>query len=226
MAKGRDEAVQAAFFRVEGAVVRAPSLRSAAWFTLNTAKLSGRVTRLGGVALATGLKLAGGLGEQQLAQRAAWMGLRGMSADRIAFLGEEYYERFIAPNVLDVGKELIADARRQGLRVVLLSENIRAVVGPLKELLGADDLICNDLELRNGKATGRLSEPVIGGALSGGWAREWANTHAVDLESSSAYGTTSADSMLLNVIGRPCVVNPDRRLRRIAKELDWPVVDR
>ena len=226
MSKGKDVAVRAAFFRVEGAVVRAPSLRSAAWFTLNTAELSGRVTRLGGVALATGLKFAGGLGEQQLVQRAAWMGLRGMSADRIAFLGEEYYERFIEPNVLEVGKELIADARRQGLRIVLLSENIRAVVGPLKALLGADDLICNDLELRNSKATGRLTEPVIGGALSGGWARHWASEHAVDLESSSAYGTTSADSMLLNIIGRPCVVNPDRRLRRIAKDLDWPVVDR
>ena len=226
MAKGTDEAVRAAFFRVEGALVRAPSLRSAAWFTMNAQELGGRVSRLGGVALATGLKLAGGLGEQQLVQRAAWMGLRSMSADRIAFLGEEYYERFVAPNALEVGRELVDEARRQGHRIVLLSENIRAVVAPLQALFKADDLICNSLELRSERATGRLTDPVIGGALSGNWARHWATEHAVDLNASSAYGTTSADSMLLNVIGRPCAVNPDRRLRRIAKDLDWPVVER
>lgn len=226
MAGGTDEAVRAAFFRVEGALVRAPSLRSAAWFTMNGAEVTGRVTRLGGVALATGLKLAGSLGDQQLVQRAAWMGLRGMSADRVAFLGEEYFERFVAPNVLEVGRELLDEARRQGHRIVLLSENIASVMEPIKALFGADDLICNQLEMRNERATGRLTEPVIGGALSGGWARHWAAEHAVDLAASSGYGTTGTDSMLLNVIGRPCAVNPDRRLRRMAKDLDWPVVDR
>ena len=226
MGKSTDEAIKAAFFRVEGALVKAPALKSAAWFTLNTAELKGRVSRLGGVALATGLKLAGGVGEQQLAQRAAWMGLRGMSQDRILCLGEEYYERFVQDNVLEVGQELVDEARRQGHRIVLLSENIHAVVAPLKALFKADELISNSLEIRNGKATGRLKEPVIGGALSGNWARHWASEHAVDLSTSSAYGTTSADSMLLNVIGRPCAVNPDRRLRRLAKDLDWPVVER
>ncbi len=226
MAQGTDVAIRAAFFRVEGALVRAPALKSAAWFTMNAQEVAGRVTRLGGVALATGLKLAGSLGEQQLVQRAAWMGLRGMSEDRVAFLGEEYYARFVAPNVLDLGQELLDEARRQGHRIVLLSEGIAPVIGPIRELLGADDLICNNLEMRGGRATGRLLEPVIGGALSGNWARHWASEHAVDLTASSAYGTTGADSMLLNVIGRPCAVNPDRRLRRIAKDLDWPVVDR
>ena len=95
MAQGTDVAVRAAFFRVEGALVRAPALKSAAWFTLNAQEVPGRVTRLGGVALATGLMLAGSLGEQQLVQRAAWMGLRGMSADRVAFLGEEYFDEAV-----------------------------------------------------------------------------------------------------------------------------------
>jgi putative phosphoserine phosphatase / 1-acylglycerol-3-phosphate O-acyltransferase len=226
MARATDEAIRAAFFRVEGPLVRAPSLRSAAWFTMNAQDVAGRVTRLGGVALATGLRFAGSLGEAQLVQRAAWMGLRGMSEDRVAFLGEEYFERFIEPNVLELGRELVDEARRQGHRIVLLSESIGPVVDRLQALFRADDLICNNLEMRGGRATGRLTEPVIGGALSGNWARHWASEHAVDLTASSAYGTTGTDSMLMNVIGRPCAVNPDRRLRRIARDLDWPVVDR
>ncbi len=217
---------KAAFFRVEGTLVRRPSVHTAAWLTLNTRETAGRVTRLGGVAMATGFRFAGTFGDQQLVQRMTWLGLRGMSHDRLAVLGREYYERFIEPNLLDVGIDLLSEARLQGYRVVLLSENLDVVMHTLTEKMNADDLICNSLEMRNERATGRLKEPLIGGNLSGHWARSWATDHTVDLEHSSFYGASGADSLLMNAIGKPCAVNPDRRLRRIARDLDWPVVDR
>ena len=218
--------VSAAFFRVEGTLLRRPALAAAAWFTLNGRDVGRRVARLGGVALATGLKLSGQLGDQHVVQRMTWMGLRGMSEDRLAVLGREYYDQQIEPNLTEVGQELLREARRQGLRIVLLSDNLDVVVAPLVERLGADDLVCNVMELRNGRATGRLAEPVIGGHLPSSWARTFAEERTIDLQQSSGYGATGADSWLLNAIGRPCAVNPARRLRRIARDLDWPVVDR
>ena len=44
--------------------------------------------------------------------------------------------------------------------------------------------------------------------------------------SSWAYGASAADSLLLSAIGQPCAVNPDRQLRRLAKDHDWPVVEK
>lgn len=218
--------VRAAFFRVEGTLVRRPSMAAAAYFTVNSRDVGRRVTALGGVALATGLKLTGQLGDQHVVQRMAWMGLRGMSDDRLAVLGHDYYESYIEPNLSAVGLELLREARSQGHRVVLLSDNLDVVVAPLVERLGADDLVCNGMEMRNHRATGRLREPVIGGHLGGQWARTFAEEHTIDLDRSCAYGAAGVDSYLLNAIGRPCAVNPDRRLRRIARDLDWPVVDR
>ena len=149
-----------------------------------------------------------------------------MSEDRVSVLADEYYQEYLKPNLLDVGLDLIKASRRRGQRVVLISDNIDWVMKPLLERVGADDLICNRLEIKRGETTGRLLDPVIGGGLGGQWARGFADEHHIDLQSSSAYGARASDSLLLSAIGQPCVVNPDRQLRRLADDNDWPVVER
>lgn len=216
----------AAFFRVEGTLTDRTTIAAAAWLASNAQGIGERFARLGNVALAAPFKLAGDLTSGAAATRLTWMGVRGMSEDRLTLLGEEYFEKYLKDDVLDVGKELLKQARKQGRRIVLISDNIELVVGPLAELLEADDLICNRLEFRKMKATGRLEDPVIGGNIAGQWARSFAQEHGIDLSASWAYGASAADSLLLSAIGQPCAVNPDRTLRRLAKDHDWPVVEK
>jgi len=216
----------AAFFRIEGTLLERPTLATAAYLASNAQGVAERLARLGNVALAAPLKLAGDLATGSTATRVTWMGLRGMSEDRLTLLAEEYYDKYLKDDVLDVGKDLLKQARKQGRRIVLISDNVDLVVTPLAEQLEADDLICNRLELRNDKATGRLEDPVIGGNVAGQWARAFASEHEIDLTASWAYGASAADSLLLSAIGQPCAVNPDRQLRRLAKDHDWPVVEK
>ncbi len=215
----------AAFFRVEGTLIERSTLAAAAWLASNAQGLGERVARLGNVALAAPFSMLG-LQSGASGTRLTWMGVRGMSEDRLTLLGEEYFEKYLKDDVLDVGKELVKQARKQNRRIVLISDNIELIVGPLAELLGADDLICNQLEMRKSKATGRLEDPVIGGNIAGQWARSFASEHGIDLGASWAYGACGADSLLLSAIGQPCAVNPDRTLRRLAKDHDWPVVEK
>lgn len=219
------ELLKAAFFRVEGALCARPRVAAPAWFTLNSQEITPRLTRLGGVALATGMNLVSPLQRGPAAQRLAWMGLRGMSEDRLAVLGGEYYEQHVLPHLKPIALDLLTEARRRGDRIVLISELLEHIVAPLRAHLGADTLLANRAELRNGVCTGRLEEPVIGGAISGQWARSWAREHQVDLEASAAYGARASDSLLLSAIGNPCAIDPDWRLRRIARDHRWPVVD-
>lgn len=220
----RPSPTKAAFFRVEGTLVRPAAMPAPAYFTLNAQQITSRLTRLGGAALATGLKLAGPLEDQQVVHRLAWMGLRGMSEDRLAVLGDAYYHRYVLPNLKPVGLELLEDARRSGHRVVLLSDDLDVVVAPLRAYLKADELLSNVMEMDRGEATGRLRDPIIGATLSGQWARAFATDRGLDLAQSRAYGAHHADGLLLSAIGLPCVVDPDWRLRRLAKDHDWPIV--
>lgn len=212
----------AAFFRVEGTLVRRNSLAAAAWLALNDQRVRGRLARLANVALAAPLALA----ERTAATKAGWSALRGTTEDRLRVLGEEYWATQLKGSLDPVGLRLIEAAKREERLVVLVSDHPRCVVRHLAEHLGAAALVCNELELdAAGKATGALRKPVVGGAQSGQWARGWAAEHDVDLLLSRGYGAHRDDAVLLSAVGQPCAVHPDRSLRATARDLSWPVLD-
>lgn len=212
----------AAFFRVEGALVGRPSALAPAWLAANAQHLGQRFAGLGAVALSAPFSLPAA--DPVLGQRLAWMGLRGTSEDRLVVLGREYAESVLLPAVRPVGRDLLARARSDRRAVVLVSDGLHAVMQPLADALGADLLVSNRMELRNGRATGRLCDPVVG-RFGGQWLRSFAAEHDLDLQRSTAYGARAEDQVLLAGIGLPCAVHPDRRLRRVARDLDWPVVE-
>ncbi|MFT5453932.1 MAG: phosphoserine phosphatase [Myxococcota bacterium] len=217
------ELVPAAFFRVEGTLLRRPTALAAAWLAANSQTLSARIGRLGAVALGAPLSFIGT--DPTAASRITWMGLRGMSEDRLVVLGEEYFATWLDGDVRPVGEGLVRTAQRDGRRVVLVSDNLDAVVLPLVERLGADLLVANRMEIRNGRATGRLAEPVVA-RFGGRRLTEFADRHGLDLSRSTAYGAAEADTALLAGAGLPCAVHPDRGLRRMARDLDWPILER
>jgi len=216
---------RAAFFKVEGALVTPQPLPPAAWFVLNQREVKARVTRLGGLVAAIGLGAAAPLGERTLATKLAWAGLRGMSEDRLHVLAEEYDERQIRPAVRSLGLELVERAKAEGMKVVLVSEWLDLLVAPLAARLGADRVITNRMELVDHAATGRLVDPVVG-PISTRWVRDLARELDLDLGKCRAYGHSGGDALLLAAVGEPCAVRPDWRLRRIAKDHDWPILER
>jgi phosphoserine phosphatase len=200
-------------------------LAAAAWFAGNAQQIGERFARLSNVALAAPFLFGGPLRDATVGCRMAWMGLRGMSEDRLYVLAADYFTDFIEPKLRAVGLALLDKAKREGRRVILISDNLEVVIRPLAAHVGADDYVCNRMELRDGKCTGRLVDPIINGNLAGKWAKQFAAENAIDLARSYAYGSEADDGLLLEAIGRPCAIHPDRQLRAMARDLDWPVVE-
>lgn len=215
---------KAAFFKVEGPLVRTQGLPPAAYFILNQREMKSRVTRLGGLIAAAGMSLASPLGEAQTATRLAWSSLRGMSEDRLHILAEELYDRQLLKSLRAPGVELVEGAKRDGYAIVLVTELLDLSVKPLAKRLGADHLIANRMEIQSHKATGRLIDPIVA-QLSGQWAQAFAKEHDLDLAGSLAYGSSGGDALLMSAVGKPCAVHPDWRLRTIAKDHGWPIVE-
>lgn len=216
----------AAFFRVEGIVLGRGVLAASAYIAANAKKFGERALRLGLVALAAPVHTLLGQTDRALAHRLVHLAFRGMSEDRVAALAEEYAEDILKDKILDQGQELMKRAQGEGRRVVLLSDGIEPIMQPLaRHLRHHDDLVCNRLEFRDGEATGRLLEPVVGGASGGKWLQQYAAQHDLDLAHSVAYGSHGPDMLLLSAVGKPCAVNPDFVLRRSAKDADWPIIE-
>ena len=215
----------AAFLRVEGPLVRRPVLAAAAWMAANQQQIGSRLARLGAVAAAAPLALASPWQDRTLSTRMAWMSLRGATRDRLEVLGREYYDEQLLPHVDDTGRRLLTEARRQGHRVILITTHLDVIAQRLADDLDADEILCNRLEMRNERTTGRLLDPVLGGFLPASWLNDWAATRQIDLTQSLAYASTEADAGLLGAVGRPCVVRPELSLRRLARDHDWPEVE-
>lgn len=216
----------AAFFRVEGTLVRRGVLSMAAYVAANAKGFRERALRFSSLAVTAPLYALLGQNDRTMANRLAFLPFRGMSEDRIVVLAEEYFDSVMKDALLERGLDLIAQAREEGHRIVLLSENIEPVATQLKETVkGIDDVIFNRLEFRNGNCTGRLQEPIVGGHEVGKWIRAYAEEHNLHMPGSAAYGTHGPDLLLLAAVGRPCAVNPDYTLRRAASDADWPVME-
>jgi phosphoserine phosphatase len=212
-----------AFFRFEGVLTARPAALAAAWLAARSQDLGTRAARLGAVGLSVPF-FWGPARDPTTARRLAWSALRGFSEDRLAELGDEYRERFIDGNLRPVGLDLLERCRSQGYRIALLTELVAPVAQGIATRLRVADLVCNHLEIVDGRATGRLMDPLVG-ALDARWARDFAAARKLDLAGARAYGASGDDAVLLAAVDGPCAVAPDRDLRRVARDCSWPTVD-
>ena len=104
----------------------------------------------------------------------------------------------------------------------------------LAQLPAPIDIVATELETASGYlADTQNIAPVFTGSLSGphmtGLAKaravwRYAESHAIDLPKSFAYGDRNADLPMLDAVGHPIAVNPSKRLARIARENNWEIV--
>ena len=131
----------------------------------------------------------------------------------------------IEPAVYAEALDLIEGHRRAGHDVVVVSASISEMVTPIARLVGADRAVATHMEVgEDGLFTGRISRSMLHSekvvAL-----REDAASHGIDPARCWAYSDSISDEPMLSAVGHPVAVNPDRDLRRLAQERDWPVRD-
>ena len=133
--------------------------------------------------------------------------------------GRRFWDRRLFPDAL----RQLNDHRANGHRIVLVSGGIEPVLRPLDQILAPDALVAAQPEMEDSRLTGRL----VGGPLSGQRkaraALEVAATLGVDMQQSYAYADSYADREILECVGHPVAVNPDRRLRKLARREGWQI---
>jgi HAD superfamily hydrolase (TIGR01490 family) len=141
----------------------------------------------------------------------------------------DWHRRSFAENlqrtIFPAAVECVRDHRRQGHRIVLVTGGLDCVVRPLADYLEADELLANRLVERDGICTGELDGPPLADAHKAELVGEYAHRHGIDMGLSFAYGNSLGDAAMLNSVGHHIVVNPDRRLRRLARTRGWPVME-
>jgi HAD superfamily hydrolase (TIGR01490 family) len=215
----------AAFYDVDGTLIRINIVHAFAFYASRQASLFDSARRTVKTAVSIPLFWAADKLSRKWFNEIFYRSYEGASEDRLEVLSEELFEEVIEPNIYPRAPELIAESRRAGVRQVLVSGALDFTMRPLARYLGVDDLIANQLEFVDNYATGKLKKPFVAGATKAEIMRDYARTHGIDLAESWAYSDSFSDFPMLAVVGHPTAVNPDFRLRSIARSYDWPVLD-
>ncbi|HVC00292.1 MAG TPA: SDR family oxidoreductase [Candidatus Dormibacteraeota bacterium] len=153
------------YWRVEGSLLNLSAVRPLGYFTWNGQTFSERWTRRGLIAGSALLRPLLYAANRVFATRALHTVLRGVSRDRLELLGDEFFEYVLKPRLRpeSVGrlKQLIEQMPAGGGDVVLVSQALDQVLRPMARHLGVSRIIANRIEFRDGRATGRLLDPVI-----------------------------------------------------------------
>jgi HAD superfamily hydrolase (TIGR01490 family) len=129
----------------------------------------------------------------------------------------------VDPLVFDEAVSLMEEHQLAGRDVVIVSASGAEVVEPIGEMLGADGVIATRMEIAEGKYTGEISFYAYAENKATAIV-ELAREKGYDLEQSFAYSDSATDVHMLEVVGNPYAVNPDKELRRHATTNGWPIL--
>ena len=147
----------------------------------------------------------------------------GWDQAHMAEIVTEALEDVIDPIVYREAIDEINAHKAAGHKVFMVSASPEEIVVPLSRHLGADGAVATIAATdRNGKYTGEV-EFYSYGPYKVDAMEALALEHDLDLRESYAYTDSVTDIPMLEAVGFPIVVNPDRGLARIAAERDWEV---
>jgi HAD superfamily hydrolase (TIGR01490 family) len=197
------------------------------------------------LALAPSFRARGLISRVDLAKSALWQLLfvtRGASAERVRSASEDGMRILAGFSVAEM-QQLVGDAmepvlrplvyaeplrlvqhhRERGEKVYVVSATLQEIVDHIAQDLGFDGAIGSTCEVVDGVYTGASLRAAHGEGKADAL-RELAAAEGLDLAASTAYSDSYSDVPFLEAVGHPVAVNPDRRLRGIARARGWPTI--
>ncbi len=220
--RGREEGGQtAAIFDVDGTILESNVVASYAWLRMQDMPLARRPLWAARFASKVPYYWALDQVSRTHFNHAFYKNYAGWEPGKVRQIVHENFTEYMRGRMYREALEMLREHRRQGHRVVILSGALDFLLEPLGEL--ADDVISAKLVEKNGVFTGEISGPPVAGDARARMLSSFARKNGIDLSQSYAYADSISDLPMLEAVGRPVAVNPDRRLAAAARGKGWDI---
>ena len=220
-----DQAIKAAFYDFDGTLVSSNVVTRYAYFAKHHPSRPQAWWRYGKLLATVPLWIGLDMYSRRLFNEVFYREYRNLSKHWLFTCGEELFKADILPKVFLAAKTVVEADRESGYRLVLVSGGLDFAIAPAVRHFGFDDVICNRLEYNDGVATGDVMPPLLAEEEKVRAIERYCREYNVDSARSKAYSDSLSDLPMLECVGQPAAVNPDRGLRRAAEERNWPILD-
>jgi HAD superfamily hydrolase (TIGR01490 family) len=151
--------------------------------------------------------------------------LRDIPRARLEQISRESFATHLRGDLFPAGVALVKKLQREGRRVMLATSSIDFIVAPLAEHLGISGVLATTLEFKDGICTGKFIGTPMFRLKKKERVLAFLAAEGVSPGECSFYSDSIYDLPLLEAVGTPVAVNPDIRLRRIARGRGWTIID-
>lgn len=214
----------AAFFDLDRTIIGGSSVFALGMAAYRAGMVSKR-DLLADATNATTFLLAGASDEKtEAVKNRVLQAIKGVPVDRMAELGDQIIPR-LESDVRREARGLLDLHHAAGRDTFIVSASPIEIVGDFAAAIGLTGGIGTVAAIENGVYTGELAEPFCYGEGKAIAIAKVADERGYDLRLSYAYTDSAGDLPMLEIVGHPVAVNPDRALEAIAYHRGWPIVE-
>lgn len=157
------------------------------------------------------------------ARNSALSFIAGHTVAELEEIGEEIFDEGMAHRIWPGTRALAQMHLDRGQRVWLVTAAPIEIASIIARRLGLTGAMGTVAEHEDGVYTGRLVGDLLHGPAKAEAVRALAIREDLDLSRCSAYSDSANDLPMLSMVGDPCAINPDARLRAHAKAQGWRI---
>ncbi|MER5360914.1 HAD-IB family hydrolase [Streptomyces sp. NPDC002785] len=151
--------------------------------------------------------------------------VKGHRVSELMSIGEEIYDEYMADRIWPGTRALAQAHLDAGQRVWLVTAAPVETATIIARRLGLTGALGTVAESVDGVYTGRLVGEPLHGPAKAEAVRALAAAEGLDLDRCAAYSDSHNDIPMLSLVGHPYAINPDAKLRKHARALDWRLRD-
>jgi HAD superfamily hydrolase (TIGR01490 family) len=150
--------------------------------------------------------------------------LQGIPETVMAHRCDDWFHRDVARHISDEARRTVHRHLDAGDVCAIVTGASRYAAEPVARALGIPHVVFTELECdEHGNFTGRHVPPLCYGTGKITRTEKLARQHGFSLADASFYSDSISDLPLMEAVRTPVAINPDVRLRRVARNRGWRI---
>jgi HAD superfamily hydrolase (TIGR01490 family) len=149
--------------------------------------------------------------------------LEGVPVSVITALASEVFKERMSKLISRDAKSVVGIHKNHKARLVILSSALEPVCRPVADYFEIDDVLCTELEVKGEYYTGKPSGKLCFGGEKLVRLKQFCNLNQFKIDNAWYYGDSFSDLPVLEAVGHPVCVNPDKQLKKTAIKNGWKI---